>query len=156
MDTGSLLWFLAVITAGLSAGQMLGEFLLLGPFQSWFFETANSEMFRKTYLLFRSTKRPDRIFNMVYVVAILAGLAYLVFLLFTGKLSLLPVLAVVAQLLFLLVFYGTGFAKLEHKVFGGDTSKDLAAKFLARNVPNLGIFSLLWCASFLILVFMHF
>ena len=48
MDTGSLLWLLSVITAGLAAGQMLGELLLIGRFQSWFFETGNAEMFRKS------------------------------------------------------------------------------------------------------------
>jgi signal transduction histidine kinase len=155
VDTGSLLWFLAVIFAGLAAGAMLGEFLLLGPFQSWFFETGNSEMFRKSYLLFRRTKRASSIFNAVYVIAILTGLAYLAFLLFTGKLGVLPVVAVVSQLLFLLVFYGSGFAKLESEIFQGNTSKELADKFRLMNVPSLGIYALLWCASFCVLVFMR-
>ncbi len=155
MDTGSLLWFLAVMTTGLAAGQMLGEFLLLGRFQSWFFETGNSEMFNQTYGQFRRTKRPDRIFNAVYGIAILAGLAYLVFLLFIGKLHLLPVLAIVMQGLFLLIFYGSGFAGIEKAVFGGDTSKDLAKKFRSMNVPSLGIYALLWCASFGLLVFVR-
>ena len=155
MDTGSLLWFLAVITAGLAAGAMLGEFLLLGPFQSWFFETGNSEIFRKSYVQFRKTRRAALIFNGVYVIAILVGIAYLVFLLVGGKIAVLPIVAVVLQWLFPLVFYGSGFAGLEHQVFGGNTSKELANKFRARNVPSLGIYTLLWCASFCILVFMR-
>jgi hypothetical protein len=155
MDTGSILWVLAVITAGLSAGAMLGEFLLLGPFQSWFFETGNAELFRKSYVLFRNTKSASRIFNAVYIVAILAGLAYLAFLLFAGKPGVLPVMAVISQLLFLLVFYGSGFARLEHRIFHGDTSKDLADKFKSMNVPSLGVYALLWCASFCLFVFMR-
>ena len=155
MDTGSLLWLFSVITAGLAAGQMLGEFLLLGPFQSWFFETGNSEMFRKSYVQFRKTKIPARIFNAVYIIALLVGIAYLAFLLFTGKLSVMPVLAVVSQWLFLLVFYGSGFAKLEHKIFAGNISKELTDKFRSMNVPSLGIYALLWCASFCVLVFMR-
>lgn len=152
MDTGSLLWVLAVMTAGLAAGQMLGEFLLLGPFQTWFFETGNSEMFKKSYVLFRKTKRAARIFNAVYIIAILVGIIYAAFLLFTGKLGVLPVIAIVLQWLFLLVFYGSGFAKLEHKIFDGDTSKALADKFRSMNVPSLGVYALLWCASFCILM----
>ena len=155
MDVGSVLWFLAVITAGLAAGQMMGEFLLLGPFQSWFFETGNSEMFRKSYVQFRNTKKAARIFNAVYIIAMLAGIAYLAFLLFTGKLSAMPVLSVAPQWLFLLVFYGSGFAGLEHKIFAGNTSKELTDKFRVMNVPSLGIYALLWCASFFILVFMR-
>ncbi len=155
MDTGSLLWLLSVITAGLAAGQMLGEFLLLGPFQSWFIETGNSEMFRKSYVQFRKTSKAARIFNAVYIVAMLAGIAYLAFLLFTGKLGVMPVLAVVSQWLFLLVFYGSGFAGLEHKVFAGNESRALADKFRSMNVPSLGIYALLWCASFCILVLMR-
>ncbi|MBI4767578.1 MAG: hypothetical protein HY787_23780 [Deltaproteobacteria bacterium] len=155
MDTESLLWFLAVLTTGLAAGEMLGEFLLLGRFQSWFFETGNSEMFDQTYLLFRRTKRPDRIFNAVYLIAILVGLAYLVFLLFRGRLELLPVLAVVMQWLFLLVFYGSGFARIEHALFEGGSSKDLADKFRSMNVPSLGIYALLWAASLCFFVFMR-
>jgi hypothetical protein len=155
VDTGTLLWFLAAITAGLAAGAMLGEFLLLGPFQSWFFETGNSEIFRKSYVQFRKTRRSARIFNAVYIIALLAGIAYLGFHLFTGKLSVMPVLAVVPQWLFLLVFYGSGFSSLEHKIFDGNTSKELADKFRSMNVPSLGIYALLWCASFSILVFMR-
>jgi len=155
MDIFSLLWLIAVIMAGLAAGQMLGEFLLLGPFQSWFFETGNAEMFRRSYVQFRKTKRSARVFNAVYIIAMLAGIAYLAFLLFTGKLGVIPVLAVVPQWLFLLVFYGSGFAKLEHKIFDGNTSKELADKFRSMNVPSLGIYALLWCASFCILVFMR-
>ena len=155
MDTCSLLWLLSVITAGLAAGQMLGEFLLLGPFQSWFFETGNSEMFRKSYVQFRKTNRSARIFNAVYIIAMLAGIAYLASLLFTGKLSVMPVLAVVPQWLFLLLFYGSGFASLEHKIFAGNTLKDLTDKFRSMNVPSLRIYALLWCASFCVLVFMR-
>jgi hypothetical protein len=155
MDVGSVLWFLAVITAGLAAGQMLGEFLLLGPFQSWFFESGNPEMFRKSYVQFRNTKKSARVFNAVYIVAMLAGIAYPAFLLFTGKLGVMPVLAVVPQWLFLLVFYGSGFAGLEHKIFAGNTSKELTDKFRSMNVPSLGIYALLWCVSFFILVFVR-
>lgn len=155
MDTGSLLWLISAITAGLAAGQMLGEFLLLGPFQSWFFETGNSEMFRKSYVQFRKTRRSARIFNAVYIIAMLAGLAYLAFLLFTGKLGVMPVLAIAPQWLFLLVFYGSGFARLEHKIFAGNASKELSDKFRSMNVPSLGIYALLWCASFCALVFMR-
>jgi hypothetical protein len=155
MDTGSLLWLLSVITAGLAAGAMLGEFLLLGPFQSWFFETGNSEMFRKSYVQFRKTRRSARIFNAVYIIALLAGIAYLVFLLVSGKIAVLPIVAIVLQWLFLLVFYGSGFAGLEHKIFDGNTSKELTDKFRSMNVPSLGIYALLWCASFFILVFMR-
>jgi len=155
MDTGSLLWLLSVITTGLAAGAMLGEFLLLGPFQSWFFETGNSEMFRKSYVQFRKTRRSARIFNAVYIIALLAGIAYLVFLLVSGKIAVLPVVAIVLQWLFLLVFYGSGFASLEHKIFVGNISKELTDKFRSMNVPSLGIYALLWCASFCILVFMR-
>jgi hypothetical protein len=152
MDIGSLLWLLAVITAGLAAGQMLGEFLLLGRFQSWFFETGNADLFRKTYLVFRKTRRPNLIFNAVYGVAMLAGIAYLAFLQFTVGIGAFPAIAVVLQWLFILVFIGSGFAKLEGEIFEGNMSKELAGKFLSRNVPNLGIYSLLWCASFCLLV----
>jgi len=155
MESSSLLWVLAVFSAGLAAGQMLGEFLLLGPFQSWFFETGNSEIFRKSYVQFRKTKKAARIFNAVYIIAILAGIAHAVLLLFIGKLGVLSVVAIVLQWLFLLVFYGSGFAKLEHKIFDGDTSKELADKFRSMNVPYLGIYALLWCASFCILLFMR-
>ncbi|MFA5064349.1 MAG: hypothetical protein WC566_02685 [Dehalococcoidia bacterium] len=155
MDIGSTLWFLAVILAGLAAGQMLGEFLLLGPFQSWFFESGNAEMFKRSYVQFRNTKKSARIFNAVYIVAMLAGIAYLAFLLFIGETGVMPVLAVVLQWLFLLVFYGSGFAGLEHKVFAGNISKELADKFRSMNVPSLGIYALLWCASFCVLVFMR-
>ena len=152
MDIGVLLWFLAVFTAGLAAGQMLGEFLLLGPFQSWFFETGNSEMFKKSYVQFRKTRAAARVFNAVYILAILIALAYVAVLLFTGKFSLLPLIALILQLLFLAVFYGSGFSKLEHQVFGGNLPKELADKFRRMNVPSLGIYSLLWAASFFILL----
>ncbi|MDD5648582.1 MAG: hypothetical protein PHY03_06575, partial [Dehalococcoidia bacterium] len=91
----------------------------------------------------------------VYIVAMLAGIAYLAFLLFIGETGVMPVLAVVLQWLFLLVFYGSGFAGLEHKVFAGNISKELADKFRSMNVPSLGIYALLWCASFCVLVFMR-
>lgn len=156
MDTGLVLWVLAVITAGLAAGQMLGEFLLLGPFQSWFFETGNPDMFRKSFVQFLKTRKAVRIFDAaVYAVAILAGIAYAVFLLCSGKLGVLPVAAVVLQWLFLIVFYGSGFAKLEDKIFDGDTSKELANKFRSMNVPSISVYTLLWCASFFLLLLMR-
>jgi len=103
MDFVTLLWVLAVITSGLAAGQMLGELLLIGRFQSWFFETGNAEMFRNSYVLFRRTKRPNRFFHAVYVTAISAGIIYIMGLLFIGKLDLMPIIAVILQWLFLLV-----------------------------------------------------
>ncbi len=94
-------------------------------------------------------------FDVLIAFAMLAGIAYLAFLLFTGKLGVMPVLAVVSQWLFLLVFYASGFARLEHKIFAGNMSKELTDKFRSMNVPSLGIYALLWCASFFILVFMR-
>ncbi len=111
---------------------------LIGRFQSWFFETGNAQMFRKSYVLFRRTKRPNRLFHAVYVTAILVGTVYIAALLLTGKLGILPVIAVVLQWLFLLVFYGTGFAKLEKELFAGSDSKELGDRFRPHEYVDVG------------------
>jgi hypothetical protein len=155
MDIFSLLWLLAVFTAGLAAGQMLGELLLIGRFQSWFFETGNAEMFRKSYVLFRKTKKANRLFHAVYVAAILLNTVYVIALLLAGKLAVLPVIAVALQWLFIVVFYGSGFAGIEKELFAGSDSKQLGDRFLRMNIPSLCIYSLLLCAAFCILVIMR-
>ncbi len=154
MDIFSLLWSVAVNLAGLAAGQMLGELLLVGRFQSWFFETGNAEMFRKSYVLFRKTKRPNRLLHAVYVAAILVDTIYVIVLLLAGRPGLLPIFAAALQWLFLVVFYGSGFAAIEKKLFAGSDSQQLGEKFLRMNIPSLCIYSLLLCAAFCILVIM--
>ncbi|MFA5079668.1 MAG: hypothetical protein WC541_09320 [Dehalococcoidia bacterium] len=155
MDIFTLLWLIAVILAGLAAGQMLGELLLIGRFQSWFFETGNADMFSKSYVLFRKTKRPNRLFHAVYVAAILVDTIYAAALLLAGRPGLLPVIAAALQWLFLVVFYASGFAGIEKKLFAGSDSKQLGDRFLRMNIPSLCIYSLLLCAAFCILVIMR-
>jgi hypothetical protein len=155
MDLNNIFWFLAVISSGLAAGEMLGEVFLLGRFHKWFFETGNIEMFRKSYPVFRESKKPNVLYDSVFQLAVLIGTSYFLFLLFRGHLSALPLIGVFLQWLFILIFFGTGFASIEHELFSGNTAQELVDKFLAMSKPSLGVYALLWCASFGIFVLMR-
>jgi hypothetical protein len=154
MDLYNVFWFLAVISSGLAAGVMMGHLFLLGRFLSWFFESGNAELFRKSYPVFLKTKKPGLLFDNVFTLSLLICTSYFLFLLIKGGLSMLSISAISLQWVFVLVFFGTGFAPLEKRLFGGDMADDIVQKFTSRNIPTLTVLVLLLIASFILFVCM--
>jgi hypothetical protein len=71
-------------------------------------------------------------------------------------LSALSLLAVGFQWIFVGVFFGTGFAKVETELFKqGNTSPELVGTFVKRNLPLCGLSSALLLASLICLVLMR-
>lgn len=149
MDANDVFWFIAVLTSGVATGAMMADFLLVGRFLNWFFSSNNIEMFRKSYPVFLKTKKAGPVFDGIFPIAIVAGIAYLLFLVFNGHTSFTAMGAVAMQWVFLLVFYGTGFAGLEKRLFGGGViNPEDARRFLKMNMPVLAVMAALLMGSF--------
>lgn len=156
MDANDVFWFIAVLTSGVATGAMMADFLLVGRFLNWFFSSNNIEMFRKSYPVFLKTKKAGVIFDNIFTLAIVVGIVYLLFLAFCGQIAPLPVGAIALQWIFVLVFYGSGFAKLEGRLFGGDpVSPEDARKFLKMNMPVLAAMAMLFLGSFVLFLCMR-
>jgi len=155
MDLYDLLWLIAVVITGLAAGVMAGHLLLLGKFLSWFFESGNVDLFSTSYPVFLEAKKPDLLFDNVFSLCVVYGLLYFFILLFTGRLTILPLAAISLQLIFLLVFYLTGFAKLEHQLFKeNNTSEEIIRKFRDMNIPVLTVLVIALSGSFILFICM--
>jgi|GEM_PF-1444912 len=153
MEAHDILWFIAVFTTGIAAGAMTADFLLVGRFLNWFFTTGNIEMFRKSYPVFLKTKKAGLVFDSVFPIAIFAGIADLLFLVLNGHATVMTIGAVALQWVFLLAFYGTGFAGLEKRLFGGgEISQEDARRFLKLNMPVLAVMAALLVGSFALLL----
>lgn len=156
MEANEVLRFIAVLSSGIAAGAMTADFLLVGRFLNWFFTTGNIEMFRKSYPVFLKTKKAGLVFDGIFPIAIVAGLAYLLFLLLNGLASVTAIGAVALQWVFIMVFYGTGFAGLEKRLFGGGAiSPEDARRFLKMNMPVLAVMAALLLGSFTLFLCMR-
>lgn len=146
-------WYLAVLSTGVAAGAMTGHALLLGRFFTWVFATGRTEMFGLHYPAFIAAKKPQRLFDHLFTLALLAVTAHAVLLWFADRISALSLAAAGLQWLFVAIFFGTGFAALEVELFTtGTASPERAARFLALNTRVTAVSALLLLASFACLV----
>ena len=137
----------------MATGAMVGHTVLLGRFLNWMFESGRVEVFRDTYPAFVQEKSPQILFDNLFTLTILVTMAFNAFLYLTGQLSVLSLIAVAFQWVFVAVFFGTGFAKVETELFkNGNTSPELVTTFVKRNIPLCALSSALLLASFVCLI----
>ena len=151
MDMLNVFRIAALLSSGLAAGAMLGHLLLLGSFINFFFTSGKAELFAGSYPVFLKSHKWAAVFNYLFILSILCATAYFVVLLIQGKLGGLPLSAVVLQWAFIPVFYCSGLAALEHKLFKeGITAPEVTENFLKRNVPVLTTLVILLLTSFVL------
>jgi hypothetical protein len=156
MDITQFFWLVTVVLTGAAAGTMLGHTILFGRFLNWMFDSGRTEVFKDTYPAFIKEKSPQLLFDNLFTLAIVVTTAFNAYLYLSGKLCALSLLAVGFQWAFVGVFFGTGFAKVEAELFkNGNTSPELVATFLKRNIPLCGLSSVLLLASLVCLVLMR-
>lgn len=145
----SVVGFVAVIATGMATGAMVGHALLLGRFFTWVFESNRIEMFRESYPLFMQTKRPQLFFDNLFTVALLVTIANNVVLWLADRIAVLPVLAMGLQWLFVLAFFGSGFAALEGELLTrGNITAERVQRFLSLNTRMTALSAILLLASF--------
>jgi hypothetical protein len=155
MEFIEFVWFLAVLSTGVAAGAMTGHALLLGRFFNWVFASSRSEMFRLSYPPFIQAKKPQLFFDHLFTIALLVITAYNVLLLLTARISTLSLAAAGLQWLFVLIFFGTGFATLERELLAqGNISPEGVRRFLSFNTWITALSAILLLASFSCLVLM--
>lgn len=156
MEIRELFWLVTVVLTGMTTGAMVGHTLLLGRFLNWMFESGKTAVFEDTYPVFIREKSPQIVFDNLFTVTILVTTAFNAYLYLSGRLATLSLLAVGLQWIFVGVFFGTGFAKVEAELFKeGKTSTDLVGRFRARNMPICALSSILLLASFVCLASMR-
>jgi hypothetical protein len=149
-------WLVTTVLSGMATGAMVGHTALLGRFLSWMFESGRTEVFKDTYPRFIREKSPQVLFDNLFTLTILVTTAFNAFLYLTGQLNALSLFAVAFQWAFVGVFFGTGFAKVEAELFkNGNTSPELVATFVKRNIPLCALSSALLLASFVCLALMR-
>jgi hypothetical protein len=155
MDVAQFAWLVTVVLTGTAAGAMLGHTVLLGRFLNWMFESGRTEVFKDTYPAFIREKSPQLLFDNLFTLTILTTTAFNAYLYLSGRVMALSLLAVAFQWVFVGVFFGTGFAKIEAELFKqGNTSPDLVGTFVNRNIPLCALSAVLLLASFVCLVLM--
>ena len=156
MDVAHFAWLVTVVLTGTAAGAMVGHTILLGRFLNWMFESGKTEVFKDTYPAFIQEKSPQLLFDNLFTLTILVTTAFNAYLYLSGRLATLSLLAVAFQWVFVGVFFGTGFAKVEAELFKqGNTSPDLVGTFVKRNIPLCALSALLLLASFVCLTLMR-
>ena len=149
MNQTDIFLLLAVVASGMAAGAMIGHTLLLGSFLNWFFKTGNTDLFNRSYPVFLEANKSGVVFNHIFSLSMVSSTAFFLYLLLVGSLSVMPMSAIALQWAFLIVFYGSGLASLEHKLFRGkDAGPEVITKFLRLNLPVLATLSLLLFVSF--------
>ena len=155
MDIAQFVWLVTVVLTGTAAGAMVGHTVLLGRFLNWMFESGRTEVFKDTYPAFIQEKSPQLLFDNLFTLTILVTTAFNAYLYLSGRFATLSLLAVAFQWVFVGVFFGTGFAKVEAELFkNGNTSPELVGTFVKRNIPLCALSSILLLASFVCLVLM--
>jgi hypothetical protein len=156
MDIAQIGWLITVILTGTAAGAMLGHTILLGRFLNWMFESGRTEVFKDTYPAFIREKSPQLLFDNLFTLTLLVTTAFNAYLYLSGQATPLSLLAVAFQWLFLGVFVGSGFAKVEAELFkNANTAPELVEAFVKRNIPLCALSSALLLASFLCLALMR-
>lgn len=156
MDVAQFAWLVTVVLTGTAAGAMVGHTVLLGRFLNWMFESGRTEVFKDTYPAFIHDKSPQLLFDNLFTLTILTTTAFNAYLYLSGRVTALSLLAVAFQWVFVGVFFGTGFAKVEAELFKqGNTSADLVAIFVKRNIPLCALSAALLLASLVCLVLMR-
>ncbi len=131
----------------------MGHVLLLGRFFQWVFESNRAEIFRLSYPPFVQAKRPQVFFDHLFTLALLAVTAYNVILWLSARMCTLALVAAGAQWLFVLIFFGTGFASLEGELLAhGNVSPQPVRRFLSLNPWITAVSAILLLASFACLV----
>ena len=155
MDITQFAWLVTVVLTGTAAGAMVGHTILLGRFLNWMFESGRTEVFKDTYPAFIQEKSPQLLVDNLFTLTILVTTAFNAYLYLSGRCATLSLLAVAFQWVFVGVFFGTGFAKVEAELFkNGNTSPELVGTFVKRNIPLCALSSILLLASFVCLVLM--
>ena len=156
MDIAQFAWLVTVVLTGTAAGAMVGHTVLLGRFLNWMFESGRTEVFKDTYPAFIQEKSPQLLFDNLFTLTILVTTAFSAYLYLSGQVTALSLLAVGFQWVFVGVFFGTGFAKVEAELFKqGNTSPELVSTFVKRNIPLCALSAVLLLASFVCLVLMR-
>lgn len=149
MDRLASIWFLALLFTGIAAGAMTGHALLLGRFLAWCFRSARIEIVVDAYSAFLRAAKPERFFDHLFTLGLLATAAFNAALFFAGRTYPLALVALGLQVLFAAFFLGSGFGTLERKLFAkGDTNLENVERFLALNMPVTALSALLLVASF--------
>ncbi len=153
MDLLSVAWLLAILATGIAAGAMAGHALLLGRFFNWIFESNRTEMFRQSYPVFIREKKPELLFDNLFILALLLTNAYEVLLWRADRIDALSLAAAGSQWLFVLIFFGSGFASLERELLvKGNIAPDRVQRFLSLNTPMTVLSAILLLASLTCLV----
>jgi len=153
MDLLSVAWLLAILATGIAAGAMAGHALLLGRFFNWIFESNRTEMFRQSYPEFIREKKPELLFDNLFILALLLTNAYEVLLWRADRIDALSLAAAGSQWLFVLIFFGSGFASLERELLvKGNIAPDRVQRFLSLNTPMTVLSAILLLASLTCLV----
>ncbi len=156
MDIAQFVWLVTVVLTGTAAGAMVGHTVLLGRFLNWMFESGRTEVFKDTYPAFIREKSPQLLFDNLFTLTILVTTAFNAYLYLSGRFATLSLLAVAFQWVFVGVFFGTGFAKVEAELFkNGNTSPELVGTFVKHNIPLCALSSVLLLASFVCLALMR-
>jgi len=155
MELLPLAWLFAVLSTAVAAGAMAGHALLLGRFFEWMFASGRTDSFRQVYPVFIKAKKPQLFFDNLFTAALLITTAYVVLLWLGGRVCGLSVAAAGLQWLFVLVFFGSGFATLESELLAkGNISPERVHRFLSLNAPMTALSAILLLASLVCLLLM--
>jgi hypothetical protein len=155
MDGTQFFWLVTVVLTGAAAGAMTGHTVLFGRFLNWMFVSGKTEVFKETYPVFIREKSPQLLFDNLFTLTIFVTTAFNAYLYLSGRVNTLSLLAVGLQWVFVGVFFGTGFAKVEAELFkNANTSAELVDTFLKRNLPLCGLSSALLLGSLACLALM--
>lgn len=153
MGLAEIFWLIAVIASFVAAAAMAVPILFFKNCVRWASRSSGVHFYSKGFILTKAGEKTLAIINHLFAFAMVSSIAYLLFLLFNASLGAFPVIAVLFQCLFLIVFRGTGLAgQMQSQFIENNPSQGYISGFLSRNIFSIVILALLHLGSLVSLV----